>query len=93
MRESMCVIHVQLAELRTLVSNNIYSTGLVKAVGTCQCIKFVNAGDLEQCITYGMRNRTSRATLPISVEWYLPNVATAHVLYDRSIPNTDGTNR
>ena len=47
MRVSTCIIHVQLAESRTLVSNNIYSTGLVKAVGTCQCINFVNAGDLE----------------------------------------------
>ena len=47
MRVSTCLIHVQLAEWRTLVSDNIYSTGLVKAVGTCQCINFVNAGDLE----------------------------------------------
>ena len=47
MRVSTCIIHVQLAESRTLVSNNIYSTGLVKAVGTGQCINFVNAGDLE----------------------------------------------
>ena len=47
MRVSTCIIHVQLAESRTLVSNNIYSTGLVKAVGACQCTKFVNAGDLE----------------------------------------------
>ena len=31
-----------------------------------------------------MRNRTSRARSPISVEWNIPNVATAHVLNSRS---------
>ena len=32
MRMSTCIIHEQLAESRPLVSNNIYSIGLVKAV-------------------------------------------------------------
>ena len=32
MRVSTCIIHVQLTESRPLVSNNIYSIGLVKAV-------------------------------------------------------------
>ena len=32
MRVSTCIIHVKLAESRPLVSNNIYSIGLVKAV-------------------------------------------------------------
>ena len=55
MRVSMCTFHVQLAELRPLVINNgwihilnrVSQSSFRIVAGTCPCIKFVNACDLE----------------------------------------------
>ena len=61
MRVSTCIFHVQLAESRPLVINNdlshlgawihilkrVSQSSFRNIAGTCPCIKFVNAGDLE----------------------------------------------
>ena len=55
MRVSTCIFHVQLAESRPLVINNdrihilnrVSQSSFRIVAGTCPCINFVNAGDLE----------------------------------------------
>ena len=50
MRVSTCIIHVQLTESRPLVSNNIYSKGLVKAVSE-SLQELVHASSLSMLVT------------------------------------------
>ena len=55
MRVSTCIFHVQLAESRPLsqpfgrihILNRVSQSSFRIVSGTCPCIKFVNAGDLE----------------------------------------------
>ena len=65
MRVSTCIIHVRLAKARPegqcLVTfgwihilNRVSQSSFGIVAGTCTCIKFVNAGDLEYCITYNV---------------------------------------
>ena len=81
MRVSTCIFHVQLAESRPLVINNDLSHlgGYMYSIGLVKAV----LESLQELV------RASSSSMLVT----LNNVDTAHLLYGRSIPNTDGTNR
>ena len=69
LRVSTCIIHVRGLKVNVWsvinndlihILNRVSQSSFAIVAGTCQCIKFVSAGDLELCITSraGIRNRT-----------------------------------
>ena len=71
----------------------IYSIGLVKAASE-SLQELVRASSSSLLVTL---NNVQRRALACEIECHVPdypsnpNVATAHALYGRSMPNTDGT--